>query len=54
MREWAVANLGPERLVSLIHPMNRRSIRVAEKLNARPAETIDLLGKPAVVYDHPL
>jgi len=42
-----------DRLVSLIDPGNRRSIRVAEKLGARPAERIELLGKPAIVYDHP-
>jgi RimJ/RimL family protein N-acetyltransferase len=53
-REWAKVTLAPDRLVSLIHPMNHRSIRVAEKLGARPAEQIDLFGKPAIVYEHPL
>jgi RimJ/RimL family protein N-acetyltransferase len=53
-RSWAIATLAPGRLVSLIDPRNERSIRVAEKLGARPAEEIELLGKPAIVYEHPL
>lgn len=54
VREWARATFAPSRLVSLIDPRNRRSIRVAERLGARPAERTEIEGKPAIVYDHPL
>jgi RimJ/RimL family protein N-acetyltransferase len=53
-RRWAREELGIERLVSLIDPDNVRSIRVAEKLGAKPAEQVDLDGgHPAVVWLHP-
>ena len=51
-REWAFAR-GVESLISLIHPANARSIRVAEKLDATPTETVHVDGKPAVVWRHP-
>ena len=34
-RDWALAEVRPRRLVSLIHPGNERSLRVAAKLGAR-------------------
>ena len=34
-RDWALANVRPGRLISLIHPENARSKRVAEKLGER-------------------
>jgi RimJ/RimL family protein N-acetyltransferase len=48
-RDW----FGPG-LISLIEPRNIRSQRVAERLGARPGETIQLpqLG-PHVVWEHP-
>jgi RimJ/RimL family protein N-acetyltransferase len=50
-REWAYAQ-GITSLISLIHPHNARSIRVAEKLEALPTDAIDVKGKPAVVWRH--
>ena len=37
-------------LVSLIHPDNAASIRVAEKIGSRPEGQIDVNGTPCVVY----
>ena len=34
-RDWALAEVRPSRLVSLIHPGNECSLRVAAKLGAR-------------------
>ena len=52
-RDWASAR-GADSLISLIHPDNVRSIRVAEKLGALPAETLVVEGEPAVVWRHQL
>jgi RimJ/RimL family protein N-acetyltransferase len=52
-RDWVHAERGIGRLVSLIHPDNRRSIRVAEKLGASPERSIETPGGPAVVWVHP-
>ena len=52
-RRWAQDEIGVQRLISLIDPDNARSTRVAEKLGASPTETIDLDGRPAVVWLHP-
>jgi len=51
-RAWAYER-GVESLISLIHPDNARSIRVAEKLGAAPTDTIQVDGKPAVIWRHP-
>jgi RimJ/RimL family protein N-acetyltransferase len=52
--EWARRERGVERLISLIHPDNLSSQRVAERLGARPAETVALFDSgPAVVWVHP-
>jgi RimJ/RimL family protein N-acetyltransferase len=41
-------------LISLIAPLNIRSQRLAERLGARPAETVELPhGGPHVVWEHP-
>jgi len=50
-RNWAYAH-GVDSLVSLIHPANERSVSVARKLGAVPGETIEVGGKPAVVWQH--
>jgi RimJ/RimL family protein N-acetyltransferase len=42
-----------ERIISLIHPENVRSQRVAEKLGARPTERVETPGGPADVWLHP-
>ncbi len=53
VREWARAERGFERLVSLIAPDNVASQRVAERLGARPAETVRLFDSgDAVVWVH--
>jgi RimJ/RimL family protein N-acetyltransferase len=54
VREWAYADRGFGRLVSLIEAANVRSQRVAEKLGATPGETIELFDNgPHVVWEHP-
>jgi RimJ/RimL family protein N-acetyltransferase len=53
-RDWARRERGIDRLISLIHPGNARSQRVARRLGARPAETVTLFDSgPAVVWVHP-
>jgi RimJ/RimL family protein N-acetyltransferase len=41
-----------KRIVSYIQPKNLQSIRVAEKLGAKPAGVFSLLGKSHTVYLH--
>ena len=54
VRYWAHHELALERLISLIHPDNVRSIRVAERLGAQPTETVTLdSGVAVVVWVHP-
>jgi RimJ/RimL family protein N-acetyltransferase len=52
----AVKHLKPERLISLIHPENRASQRVAERLGATHESTTDYFGtdSPAYIYRHDL
>jgi RimJ/RimL family protein N-acetyltransferase len=53
VREWARQERGIGRLISLIHPENVRSQRVAGRLGARAAGTVTLLDSgPAVVWVH--
>jgi RimJ/RimL family protein N-acetyltransferase len=49
VRDWFGAQL-----ISLIAPLNIRSQRVAKRLGARPAETVELYGDPHVVWEHPV
>jgi RimJ/RimL family protein N-acetyltransferase len=37
-------------VISLIHPENAASIRVAERLGERLAGTTEIMGKPALIY----
>jgi RimJ/RimL family protein N-acetyltransferase len=54
VREWAFAELGIERLVSVIAPGNLRSERLAQRLDCTPGETVNLFdGGPHVVWEHP-
>jgi len=54
VRDWVRSERGVGRLVSLIATGNARSRRVAERLGARPAETVQLFDSgPAVVWVHP-
>jgi RimJ/RimL family protein N-acetyltransferase len=48
VRDWAHREAGVGHLISLIHPDNVASQRVAERLGAEPTETVILeLGVPA-------
>jgi len=53
VREWAYAERGIERLISLIVPDNARSVRVAEKLGARPEQQVETDAGPTNVWVHP-
>ncbi len=50
VRDWALANLRPERLIALIQPGNDRSSGVARKLDMEPTGEVEIFGKRAVVY----
>jgi len=49
--DHAFAVVGERRAVSLIAPANTASIRVAEKLGMRYAESRQINGKPASIYE---
>lgn len=54
LRTWARREQGIRWLISLIHPANIRSRRVAERLGATPGRTVKLFdSSPAVVWLHP-
>lgn len=46
-------SLGKRDIISIIRPANAGSIRVATSLGARPAETVEFFGAPAVLYRYP-
>ena len=48
---WAWAALRPPALISLIHPENERSARVAERLGMAPAGEHEVNGARALVYE---
>jgi RimJ/RimL family protein N-acetyltransferase len=48
--EFAFHELKLPRIISLIHPENHRSIRVAERLGERRDGQTELFGKPALIY----
>lgn len=48
--EYAFTQLGREHVISLIHPENRASIRVAERLGERPEGTAEVFGVEVLVY----
>jgi RimJ/RimL family protein N-acetyltransferase len=53
VREWAYGERGVGRLISVIAPDNERSQRLARRLGATPAETVNLFdGGPHVVWEH--
>ena len=51
-RRWAFEVLGCPRLISLIHPDNVRSIRLAQVLGAQADGECDLLGQSALRHLH--
>lgn len=53
-RDWARADRGLTRLISLVNPANVASQRVAERLGARPTDRVRLFDSgPADVWLHP-
>lgn len=53
VRDWAFDGLAVERLVSIVHPDNAASVRVAERLGAEPEESIETPYGPAVLWVYP-
>jgi RimJ/RimL family protein N-acetyltransferase len=51
VRDWAFRELALPRLISLIHPLNRASVRVAEKIGEGYERQVTTgAGKPALLY----
>jgi RimJ/RimL family protein N-acetyltransferase len=50
LRDWAFAERGLTRLISLIAPANLRSIRVAERLGERYERDVEVRGKTSRLY----
>jgi RimJ/RimL family protein N-acetyltransferase len=48
--QYAFTELDKDHVISLIHPENQASIRVAERLGERPEGTSEILGMPVVIY----
>ena len=53
IRDWAFRTLTFERLISIIHPDNAASERVARRLGAYRVESIETTHGPAHVWEHP-
>jgi len=49
-KEYGENTLGKRRLISLIHPMNHASIRVAQKLGAKKTKSVFFIGEEHGVY----
>jgi RimJ/RimL family protein N-acetyltransferase len=47
---FAFAQLGQPQVISLIHPENTASIRVAKRLGERLLDSTVVMGRPALVY----
>lgn len=47
---FAFTQLGRPHIISLIHPENAASIRVAERIGERLSGSTELMGKPVLVY----
>ncbi len=47
---YAFTTLGADHVISVIHPRNSRSIRVAEKIGERFEREIDFDGNPTLIY----
>ncbi len=48
--QYAFNKLDKDHVISLIHPENRASIRVAERLGEKPEGTAEVLGIPVIIY----
>ena len=51
---WGRGSFGAKRILCVIHPDNRPSIRVAEKCGFRKAMSVDCAGQPRLVFDRVL
>lgn len=51
--DWAEATLGRRDLISIIHPHNAASLRVAEKLGARVERRAVIRGVEVLIQRHP-
>lgn len=49
-KEYAETRLGKKRLISLIHPKNKASKRVAQKLGAKKTKSVVFIGVKHEVY----
>ncbi|WP_134727140.1 GNAT family N-acetyltransferase [Paracoccus luteus] len=52
-RRCAQGRQGLGRMISLVHPENTRSRRLAERMGAVPEREFTLRGNPCIVYRHP-
>ena len=48
--QFAFTKLEHPHVISLIHPENAASIRVAQRLGERLSGSTELMGKPALIY----
>jgi len=48
--QYAFNELDKAHVISLIHPENRASIRVAERLGEKPEGSAEVLGIPVIIY----
>jgi RimJ/RimL family protein N-acetyltransferase len=48
--DWAFGTLGADHVISLIHPDNTPSIRVAERIGETHEDTVQLFGHDVLVY----
>ena len=49
-KQYAETKLGKKRLISLIHPQNDASIRVANRLGAKRSKSVFFIGEDHDVY----
>ena len=50
MLDYAFNEMGRDHVISLIHPENRGSIRVAEKMGEKVEGQTEVLGVPVLIY----
>ena len=50
MLEYAFTEMGRDHVISLIHPENRASIKVAEKIGEKVEGQTEVLGIPVLIY----
>jgi RimJ/RimL family protein N-acetyltransferase len=48
--KYAFTEMGKDHVISLIHPENQASIRVAERLGEKPEGRTEVLGIPVIIY----